>query len=46
MTAFPTEKFNIRDLEGLEVPRSLKTFETKMRNVETAFIAGIQLLKH
>ena len=43
---FLLKKFNIRDLEGLEVPRSLKSFETRMRKVEKAFIAGIQLLKH
>ena len=41
---FLLKKFNIPDLEGLEVPRSLKSFETRMRKVEKAFIAGIQLL--
>ena len=41
---FLLKKFNIRDLEGLEVPRSLKSFETRMGKVEKAFIAGIQLL--
>ena len=38
---FFLKKFNIQDLEGLEVPRSLKSFETRMRKVEKAFIARV-----